>query len=200
VGYNAAWFFDKHHMTFYKEGGLSWLSPMTAPPLIPSFVKYSRMLNKNTELGLSTFSYAKSYNFALSSITEQKWDIWIRSVNAVTISVGRSFILNLNRFAELKYTFSPGISYRWGTELVYMGENDYHDVIAICTCDYKSIGLGSTGSMDIVLRNRLYLGGSVGYTYYFEKSRMNPNSTYYIKAYKPNRDVLVFHPRLGVLF
>ncbi len=194
IGYSAAWFFDKHPMAFYKEGGLDLIPVMSLPSWMPSYIKYSRIIHKQIDLGLSNYSFAESY------IPFQKGDIWIRSVNDVTISIGRSFFRNLNQFTNLKYSFSPGVSYRWGTEWVYLAENDYHDVIYTCMCDYNSIGLGSTGSIDFVLKKRLYFGGSAGYTYYFEKSKMNPNSPYYFKAYRPNRDVFVFHPRLGVMF
>lgn len=196
VGYNAAWFFDMHRLAFFRQGGLSWLPnrPITTP-LVPSYIKYARIFKHNIELGLSSYTYGVLYQYK-----KTKGDLMYRWFDDVTLSMGRSFTVSLNKFVALKYTISPSVSYRWGTEWVYLAENDYHDVIHICSCDYNSFGLGGTGSMDIVLRNRLYFGGSLGYTYYFEKSKLKPTSTYYYKDYKPNRDVLVFHPRLGVLF
>jgi hypothetical protein len=73
-------------------------------------------------------------------------------------------------------------------------------VIYTCRCRYNSIGLGTGANVDIVLGNRLYIGGFLGYTHYFEKSRLPKDDPDYFDTYRPNRDVLRLHPKIGVLF
>ncbi|MBX7206483.1 MAG: hypothetical protein IT247_04630 [Bacteroidia bacterium] len=203
VGSTAAWFFDKHRMNFFDDGGFGWLPIMATSPYIPSYIKYSRNLNEKTRIGLSTYSYGNLYDLGqkIKSGIAKKGDVWRREFDDITLSGDYSFLQKqLNRFVLLKYIISANISYRKGMELVYLDVNDYRDVIHTCMCRYSAIGLGGQVSLDFYFGSHFLVGGTLGYSHYFEKSRLSRNSSYYLSTYRPNRDILVLHPKIGIVF
>jgi hypothetical protein len=206
LGGSAAWFFNKYPIDYNSEGWIGWLPIRMeiTSPIIPSYFKYAHSINQKTMLGISTYTYGVLYKEVGRKIGLQeakKGEIWRRVVN--DISLGLDYYLKevqLNRFTSIRMTISPSVSYRWGVEQVYLNQNMFGDVIYTCRCRYNSIGLGTGANVDIVLGNRLYIGGFLGYTHYFEKSRLPKDDPYYFSTYKPNRDVLRLHPKIGVLF
>jgi hypothetical protein len=205
-GGSAAWFFNKYPIDYNSEGWIGWLPIRMeiTSPIIPSYFKYAHSINQKTMLGISTYTYGVLYKEVGRKIGLQeakKGEIWRRVVN--DISLGLDYYLKevqLNRFTSIRMTISPSVSYRWGVEQVYLNQNMFGDVIYTCRCRYNSIGLGTGANVDIVLGNRLYIGGFLGYTHYFEKSRLPKDDPDYFDTYRPNRDVLRLHPKIGVLF
>lgn len=205
VGGSAAWFFNRQPMTYLNEGWLAWLPIRmeVTSPLIPSYIKYARKIGQKTMIGISSYSYGETYDTWSKLKTGEaiKGELLAVAFSDITLSFDYSLKeFKISENIELKTTVLSGLSYRWGEEWVYLSQNMFGDAIYTCGCRYNSIGLGAGTNVDVVLGNRVYIGGFLGYTHYFEKSRLPKDDPDYIDSYRPNRDVLRLHPKIGVLF
>jgi hypothetical protein len=205
VGGSAALFFNRQPMSYQSEGWLAWLPIRmeATSPLIPSYIKYAHKIGQKTMIGISSYSFGESYDTwaKLNTGEAKKGELLAITFADITLSFDYHLKqININKYIMLNSYVSSGLSYRWGEEWVYLSQNAFNDVLYTCGCRYNSIGLGTGTNLDIVLGNRIYVGALMGYTHYFEKSRLPKDDPYYFSTYKPSRDVLRLHPKIGVLF
>lgn len=206
VGGSAALFFNRQPMSYQSDGWLAWIPIRmeATSPLIPSYIKYARKIGQKTMVGISSYSYGISYGDVRKKINNgiaKTGEVMIMDYDDFSLIFDYSLAdIRLNKLLSITASASSMISYRTGIEQVYLSQNMFGDAIYTCGCRYNSIGLGAGANVDVVLGNRVYIGGFLGYTHYFEKSRLPKDDPDYIDTYRPNRDVLRLHPKIGVLF
>lgn len=203
IGWSAGWLFNNKPLTFQKYGGLMWLPIETADSrILPSYIKYSRCLSLKTMLSFSMHSFGVYYPEVIQNIKmsqASKGKITTMFFDDFTLGVEYNFRnKRLTRQLTLRNNFSAGISYRDGFVLV--SGKGYPEGYAEYYKGYSSMGLGVSSSFDLVVSNRFFIGGLIGYTHYFENGFLDKDAPEYFDSYTPIRHVLRVHPKIGVLF
>ena len=203
VGWSAGWLFNNQPLTFSSYGGMRWF-PVEAvnSRLVPSYLKYAHAVSPKIMLSFSMHSFGVYYkkveqDIRMSRVSEGK--MFIMSFDDFTLSAEyNAWDKKLNRVLSVRNRYSAGISYRDGYVLV-AGKGQFEGY-AEYSKSYSSMGLGASTSLDLVISDRLYIGGLIGYTHYFESSYLDKDAPEYFDSYKPVRHVLRIHPKIGVLF
>jgi hypothetical protein len=206
VGGSAALFFNRQPMSYQSDGWLAWIPIRmeATSPLIPSYIKYARKIGQKTMVGISSYSFGESYDTwsKLKTGEAKKGELLAITFSDITLSFDYFLKeIRISKEVMLNTYILSGLSYRWGEEWVYLSQNMFGDAdLHLWVSGTTVLDLGTGANADVVLGNRLYIGGFLGYTHYFEKSRLPKDDPDYFDTYRPNRDVLRLHPKIGVLF
>ncbi len=203
VGWSAGWLFNNQPLTLSTYGGMMWFPVYSVNSrLVPSYIKFAHSVSPKIMLSFSMHSFGVNYKKIEQDIRmsiASKGKISTMSFDDFTLSAEYNvWDKKLTRQLAVRNSYSAGISYRDG--FVIVAGKGFSEGYAEYYKGYSSMGLGGSTSFDLVISNRLYVGGLIGYTHYFESGFLDKDAPDYFDSYKPIRNVLRVHPKIGVLF
>ncbi len=181
-------------------------------PGLPSYFSYTRNVLPKYSIGINyQYFYQDTLYFTDLDIGKNI----TTSYNLIGLNFGRRIkdgnVLLLIK-GELSYKWGDGhtvlTKFKQGT----LGPDSIHtlpDEIVKSRSGFSSLGIGFSTELNYILLNRISLGASASYSYFFETSGLSNNKllivsnsnvgTHYYD-YQPNRQMFIIHLKMGVLF
>jgi len=189
-------------VNFMEHEGFKYLKQENQVSLFDAmYIKYGYKVTEKIEIGIARYWFGKTFENPVDSLAK----------GAVLKRYYKNSLLYIRYDLTRKKTLKSislipsiciGLNYRYnGTEEIFLKRNSPTEIVRDGT-RLKSIGTGIEFNLDIVIKKHFFIGSEVSYVYYFQKNGLSvepPGSAFY-KQYKPNRNLMVFHPKIGVIF
>jgi hypothetical protein len=189
-------------VNFFEQEGFKYLRQKNQVSLVDAmYMKYGYKVSKKIEIGISRYWFGQTFqnpddSLAKGAVLKRYYK---NSLLYVRYDLAKN---NPIKSIDLIPSICIGLNYRYnGTEEIFLKRNSPTEIVRDGTI-LKSFGAGIEFNLDVIVKKHFFIGSEVSYVHYFQKNGLSvesPNSAFY-KRYKPNRNLVVFHPKIGILF
>lgn len=172
--------------------------------LIGSFsLSYKRKMNKNYFYSMNVTPFLRNGYYAPWKSDYEKGNLLSRAFGIASVDFGRSSRTIKFRNFAFGSDYSVKFLYRFGTgDEIFLESYSSSVNYASEEVNFSGVGLGITTNFHFIISNRITFSMETGFCHVFENGKYEELSPPFFEYYKytPPRNMLVFQPKIGILF